>query len=352
MDLKGFEPLTAASVVQCSIQLSYKSVLSCKVNQNLFQSNALTCLKKKVTSLKGTSITSSIIYSFILIYSFIHMNTKALRLLLLLAAWPVTDAVSASSPTPINEAHFPVVDDTQETAYDTYESPVSNYASFTIEFLGMDYVLDLDRHTSAPLPLRKFDWGQVLRSNFALLYAIRVHQSRFAFCPGVGFSTLCYSFSAQKSGEGTIYKTLKRTGSKRTESQDIDTVAQLGRDAKVSSSCFKVPYIDFLLRMRFNSVLDEPKQGFHTWLGIKFSYRMFAKTIIEYSEYDDSGSVVERKGSFNLYPFAFGLQGAMGYNRFGLAGGYNFTPLFVKNQGPDNCNAIRPFYIGIYFDCF
>ncbi|WP_339043905.1 hypothetical protein [Cardinium endosymbiont of Tipula unca] len=245
----------------------------------------------------------------------------------------------------------PAIVETQEVVPvdDAYVSPIENYFSLTAEFLGMDYLLN--QANPAPLPVKKIDFWCMFRANTAILYAIRINQSRFAFCAGIGRSSLSYSFppTTHSGGEKT-YKTLKRASKSHTACQQIDNVIQLGDGTEITESSFTISYFDVLLRFRFNSVLNEPKEGFHTWLGMKFGFRVGSSTTIGYSEHGESGASLVRCGSFNLNRTHIAIQAGLGYGRFGLTGAYGLNPLFDKGQGPNSSDVVRPLSIGFYVD--
>lgn len=304
------------------------------INKNLFQTNVLTYLKKKVPLL------GNILYTTILLT---HMKSKILPLLFFFTTCHIFSAAATDS------VGAPVVEE-QENQSDTYIPLVQNYPSFTVEFLGMDYLYNLDPKLSVKFHnMKKFDWSGLFRGNGAILYAIRLNQSRFAFCPGIGWSTLYYAFAGREdsgSDHGRIYPKLKRASESRTECEDIKH--KQGR--AVLGSALKIPFIDCLLRFRFNSVLEDPKAGFHAWLGVKFGFRRRPSMIINYRAYNDSGASSVDNGHFNLRRYALGIQAGVGYSRFGLIGGFHLTPLFEAGQGPSHSDALRPFSIGLYID--
>lgn len=271
-----------------------------------------------------------------------YMKKKIFPLVLLFVTLHVAHPVSANGADP-------AAVDRQETQpdTDTYLPPVQNYPSFTVEWLRMDYLYNLGSKQSVPFhKMKKMDWRSLFRGNGTLLYAIRINQSRFAFCPGIGWSTLYYAFAGENRGGEMIYPTLKRVSESHTDCQDLENKS--GR--KNSYSAVKISFFDFLLRLRFNSVLHEPKAGFHAWLGVKLGIRRSASTIIHYKEYGDAGASSVCESHFNLDPCAFGVQAGVGYHRFGLVGGFHLKPLFKQNQGPSNSDSFRPFSFGIYID--
>ncbi|MGI2298509.1 hypothetical protein ACRRVB_01715 [Candidatus Cardinium hertigii] len=237
--------------------------------------------------------------------------------------------------------------DTEVDQSDTYLSLVENYFSFLYEPLKMDYLYDVNSKNSLKFPsVKKIDWSAFFRNNGAFLYGIRINQSRFALCVGLGWSSLYYSFIGEKHGGDTIYKELKRVSDSDASFQDLPNIP--GR--KVFCSTLNIPFFDVLLRLRFNSVLEAPKEGFHGWLGLKFGLRQRAAMKYYYEEYNDSGASLVTNGNFNLLPYACVLQAGMGYHRFGFTGGIHLTPLFQKNKGPDGSDSRRLFSLGIYVD--
>lgn len=212
----------------------------------------------------------------------------------------------------------------------------------------MDYLYDLEKVKEDVLHrMKKFDWGNLLHGNAAFLYAIRLHQSRFAFCFGVGWSNLQYAFPSKEDTSGEVtYATLKKVSENKTEC--VEKNSRKGK--KISYSRFEIPYIDLLARIRYNSVLDDPKQGFHGWLGFKLGFRRRAATTIGYREYDDPSASESHKGYFDTRLCAIGVQLGIGYYRFGLTGGLQLTPLFVKDKGPKDSNGLKPFSFGVYLD--
>ncbi|ROT47316.1 outer membrane beta-barrel protein [Candidatus Cardinium hertigii] len=238
---------------------------------------------------------------------------------------------------------------------DSYTPLITNYYSCMIDF-PLDFLVNLD-NGKPPLPVEKFSLACLAHSpNIAFTYGMRIHTSRFAICPGIGCSSLKYSFKGHKSGEEMIFPALKRVKKDDTECSDIDPAADLHvadteAKAKVSSSTFSVSYFDILLRLRFNSVLDEPKDGFYVWLGGKLGIRIDASSSITFSKYDES-SVLSSTEYYNLRRYVWGVQLGMGYHRFGLTAGYSFNSLFEDGQGPSGTNRIRPLSIGVQLDLF
>lgn len=233
------------------------------------------------------------------------------------------------------------------TESDTYLPVVENYPILAFELLGMDYLYNQDSNSSSAFhTMKKFDWSGLFRYNGAVLYAIRMNKSRFAFCPGVGWSTLYYAFAGKKDGDEIVYPTLVKKSSSLTECEEPDKPDGM----QLSYSAIKIPFFDLLFRLRFNSVLDEPKEGFHGWLGIKLGFRLNASTTIEYDHYNDKAASLVRKADFNLKSYAWALQAGVGYHRFGLTGAYYLTSLFQDKQGPAHSDSLKPFSIGIYVD--
>ncbi|TDG95449.1 outer membrane beta-barrel protein [Cardinium endosymbiont of Culicoides punctatus] len=276
------------------------------------------------------------------------MKNKVVALLLIFFAnHAIVDVVHATAYRNVGESPATISDQENLPMSDAYVPPIENYFSCTSELLGMDYLLH--QGSSAPIPVKKFDFSGLFRHNIAFLYAIRINQSRFAFCPGVGFSSLKYYFDHMANSSGKkIYKTLTRVGEKRTECKQIDETQLIGNDGEVTGSQFNISYFDVMFRVRFNSVLDEPKEGFHVWLGMKLGFRIGATTTIDYSEYNETGASLVRSGSFNLSRAHLSWQGGLGYSRFGLIVTHGLSSLFDENRGPDN--AIRPLSVGLYID--
>ncbi|MCT4696991.1 MAG: hypothetical protein V3581_02390 [Candidatus Cardinium sp.] len=271
------------------------------------------------------------------------MKKKLLPLLLFFIFAHVTHAVAPDEP-----AHVAV--DSLENPSDAYLPLVQNYPSFMLELLRMDYLYNLDSNQSIPFhSMKKFNWSGLLRGNGAMLYAIRLNQSRFAFCAGLGWSTLHYAFAGTEGQDRDgkpVYPRLIR----RSESRTLCEEMEHKQGKTILGTALKIPFIDFLFRLRFNSVLDDPKAGFHTWLGVRLGFRRRASMLIDYKEYSDSGASLVEHAYFNLKKYAFGFQVGIGYSRFGVTGGFHLTPLFEKNQGPDHANSLRPFSFGMYVD--
>ncbi|WP_243017913.1 MULTISPECIES: hypothetical protein [Candidatus Cardinium] len=270
-----------------------------------------------------------------------YIRKKIFTLLLFFVAVYTGHAVSQDFPSPT------VVDTPEQTEPDTYLPPIENYPSLMIELLKADFLYSLDSTLSIPFQkVKKLDWSSLLRKNGAFLYSIRINKSRFALSLGCGWSTLYYAFTGRQEGGDTIYMTLKRSDVSRTDCEDL--VNEAGK--KYAYSAINIPFIDFLFRLRFNSVLHEPKAGFHGWLGGKVGVRRPASTITHYEEYKDPGASSVCEGNFNLKRLAFGIQAGIGYHRFGLVGGFNLTPLFEGKEGPVNAHRLRPFSLAIYVD--
>ncbi|WP_162790020.1 hypothetical protein [Cardinium endosymbiont of Sogatella furcifera] len=271
------------------------------------------------------------------------MKKKLLPLLLFFISTHVTHVVAVDEPAR-------VAVDSLEDPSDAYLPLVQNYPSLMLELLRMDYLYNLSSNQSIPFhSMKKLNWSGLLRGNGAMLYAIRLNQSRFAFCAGVGWSTLHYAFAGTEGqdGEGKrVYPRLTR----KSESRTVCEAMEHEQGKTILGAALNIPFIDLLLRLRFNSVLDDPKAGFHTWLGVKLGLRRRASMLIDYKEYSDSGTSSVEHAYFNLKHYAWGFQAGIGYSRFGLTGGFHLTPLFEKNQGPDHADSLRPFSFGIYVD--
>lgn len=273
------------------------------------------------------------------------MKKKLLSLLFLFVVAHITHPVSADDANP-------VVVDTQDlepdtTQPDTYIPLVQNYLSCILEPLRVDYLYNIDSSVSVPFhSMKKIDWRSLLRGDVAMLYAMRINQSRFAFCLGLGWSTLHYVFASKNDGDQVIYPTLKRQSEVRTDCEDLEN--KLGRT--VLRSTLKIPFMDALFRIRFNSVLEDPKEGFHTWFGVKVGLRRRATTIVDYQEYNDTGASSVYNSHFNLKPYDVACQAGIGYCRFGLTGGVHLTPLFKQNEGPIHSDNLRSFSFSIYVD--
>ncbi len=267
------------------------------------------------------------------------MKKKILLLLLLLTASHIVRAGSVDNP-PSSVVGI------KEHQPDTYLPLVQNYPSFMVDFLRMDYLYNLD--STKPIKfhsMKKVDWRGLLRGNVAVLYGIRINRSRFAFCPGIGWSTLHYAFTGKNKGDQAVYPTLKRDSEFRTECEDMDN----SPGKTVSHSAFNINFIDILFRLRFNTVLEDPKVGFHAWLGVKLGLRYSASTTIDYKEYGSPASFIYN-GHFNLSSYAIGFQTGVGYSRFGVTGGFHCTPLFKDKEGPAHANLLRSYSFGIYVD--
>lgn len=235
-----------------------------------------------------------------------------------------------------------------ESEQDTFLlPPIGNYISFLAQPLKLDYLYNTDSTKSIGFDhMKPINWPSLLRANFSLLYAIRINQSRFAFCVGVGRSTLEYAFRPDKVAGATAYKTLKKKAEKETEC--IDLKDKPGRE--LLGSTINIPFWDIIFRLRYNTVLHAPKEGFNAWLGCKFGMRTSASTTIAYKEYNNKGAYKTSSGDFDLDSSSFELQLGLGYHRFGLMGGLQLTPLFKQNQGPSNANLLKPFSFSIYID--
>lgn len=271
------------------------------------------------------------------------MKKKLLPLLLFFISVHVTHAVDADKAD-----HLAV--DSLESPSDVYLPLVQNYPSFTLELLRLDYLYNISSNQSIPFHnMKKIDWHSLLRGNGAMLYAMRLDQSRFAFCAGLGWSTLHYAFAGTEapSNDGErVYSKLTRQLESHTVCEEIEH-----KDGRtILGSALKIPFIDLLFRLRFNSVLDDPKAEFHTWLGVKLGLRRRASMLVDYKEYKDAGASSIENSCFNLKAYAWGVQAGIGYSRFGLTGGFHLTPLFEKNQGPSHSDSLRPFSFGIYVD--
>jgi len=283
------------------------------------------------------------------------MKKKILLSLLLSIPLSVTHSIFASVESSVSSNELNGQVDHQDQALDDLEKylpPIENYVVFTSDFLKLDYLLGKD------LPVKKFDFANLFRfKNIGFLYAIRIKQSRFACCLGVGASNLGYVFNPRdkNKSDNNIYSSLK-IKSKFTKYEAI-TAKYLGLDdtdeVKVTKSCLTIPYIDFLLRFRFNSVLDDPKRGFYCWVGGKCGFRLHhATTQIMYDcgANGERGISLVRTGTYNIKPVSWWLQGSIGFSRFGIVAGYSLSPLFQKNKVDTPFDSANPFSIGISLD--
>lgn len=278
------------------------------------------------------------------------MRQKAIKVIGYLIGYgviipPITLGVCVAarrSPVPMvatQETDLPPTQETDLPENDSYTPVIENYLSLNFCPIKQDFLYN----TAKQFPVKKFNGWGICSANFSVLYACRINKSRFAICPGAGYSSLSYKSSSRKSDGKDVYKRFKKTNKSFTDCQDI---VEEGDLSKINGAMLEVRYFDLLFRLRFNSVIDEPKEGVHLWAGLKMSFFGSAKQCIEgESKYEE---VINTKCSVTLgRPVAVACQFGMGYKFVGIMGEYYLTPLFGAQKGP---SGFHPFSIGLYLD--
>ncbi|MDD9139883.1 MAG: hypothetical protein NQ127_03040 [Candidatus Cardinium sp.] len=242
-----------------------------------------------------------------------------------------------------------------DKASDTYQPIIEQrYFVFVLELLKKDW---LHQSGNSSLSIERWSWRDFMRWPApSLLYAVRIKKSRFAIGGGIGLSTLQYSFKSDKKENYTLRKKGKNnTGYGAIDSEDLggDNWGLIQPSA-VKYSQWNVFYMDLLLGMRFNSVLEQSREGVHVWLGGKLGVRLASATAIGYEAHDAISSLY-RNNDFNLNRFAFSGQIGIGYRFVGLIGSYTFTPLFsdgvLRKRDGTTYGAIKPCSVSFYLTC-
>lgn len=242
-----------------------------------------------------------------------------------------------------------------------FEPTVENYNSIIVNALGLDLLLYGGGHSDAltgkaRLPVYTFDFPNLFRFNVHYLRAVRIAGSRFAFCFGSGYRTVLYAFPRFEGGNGVcqrlglkgscIQRAVPCMDSGRLDilggddsKANADSLGSMnaGRDGfacSVRRSVLALEYLDFLLRLRFNTNLEFPKSGFFTWVGLKFGYLLNARSLIKYEKNGlnsrPSVSSLVRCGAFGGINNKVSCLGELGfgYARIGLGVSFNVIPLF------------------------
>ena len=244
------------------------------------------------------------------------------------------------------------------------EPAVGNYNSLIVSGLGLDLLLYGRGHSKAPdngarLPVYTFDFSNLFRFNVHYLRAVRIAGSRFAFCFGGGFRTVLYAFPRLDSRNNVIQAARKSSyGIKRAlpcmasgdlvtlgGDQESDARVLGSMDAgdvetyycSVKRSVLALDYLDFLLRLRFNTNLEFPKSGFFTWVGLRVGYLLSAKSLIKYEETGQSNRIVDlvRCGDFGGINNKVSCLGELGfgYARVGVGVSCDAISLFKSPRG-------------------
>lgn len=246
----------------------------------------------------------------------------------------------ANSSTDIKDVVEHTQIDQKDLQADNITPVIENYTSFIFEWGSC--ACFLNQPEKDKLPVYNFNWKALFTPNIAFLYAIRLNKSRSAFCLGFGYSTIAYAFpiyndeSYTLSKDGNCWKSLNKSDKGIFEGESVSLFR---------SSTLKISYIDTLLGFRFNTCLEDPKQGFFVWVGTKLGCLLNVGTTIKYYA-NGQNRTLYRGGFDNIGKVTCFGEVGLGYNRFGIKVGYNFIDMFLKSD----LSSIRPLCVNVYVD--
>ena len=281
------------------------------------------------------------------------LTKKQILTLLLLLSFFVPSITFATSEQETLEECEPT-EDIMEEELQMREVPITNYIGYINDIMGLHGLRGED--TPKEMNPAIFDFKNIMTSLFAnshLYYGIRINKSRFAFCPGVAYESACYVLPGErrKHGEKTHYKYhgfSNKTSNKIILKDARELVPEHENIDEVIRSTAKINYLVGLLEFRFNTVLDEPKEGFWLAGGMRFGMPTNTTTTIQYKRH---GNVEKTTSNLNLpiNKWLWGIQGRLGYNRFGVCYKHTFSPLFEDKKGPSSTTT-KPWSISFCID--
>jgi hypothetical protein len=116
-----------------------------------------------------------------------------------------------------------------------------------------------------------------------------------------------------------------------------DTLDGRVNKSKLTTSFLRVPLI---LEIQFPGVTRDKRIFLSA--GIVTGIKLGSHTKVVYK--GESGKNKDKNNDdFNINPFRYGITARIGYGNLNLFGDYYFSPMFVKNKGPE----LHPFTLGL-----
>jgi hypothetical protein len=194
------------------------------------------------------------------------------------------------------------------------ESGINNFLDdgLTISREGDNLFMDLNTGRS---------WA--INLNFAQ-YSLGFGTSHFGAVTGLGLEYNNYFFD----GDNTIEE-------KNDFVVGLDTIGV--SKSKLTTSFLRVPLI---FEVQFPHTI-RAKRVFIS-AGIVAGLKLGSHTKVVYK--DDNGKSRDKNNDdFNINPFRYGLTARIGFSSVSIFGDYYFTPMFVKDKGPE----LHPFTVGL-----
>ena len=335
VNLEGFEPPTAASVVQCSIQLSYRSWLICltkvrnKSHGGVF---ALTLIQKVLDLAQCKRYLLNEMKKLFFVFLLGSLTTPNV--------WAQADQDSkqpTTEPIPLTEKAEQDVHKTDTDRLEILPIEWPDYGSLLVDE-GFSLLRD------CPKEMR--DKAFNARSlNLSVYYNFRLKKSHFNISTGVGLGFEGFEFEFEKKNKQ--HYTLKRNESSRKT--EFNTLKSSTKKEYLQSS-LTVSYVDlFILEFRINANKKYPKEGFWGALGGKLGMRWgAASTTVKYQQDKETKKSVAEE-SFNLNKMRGRAHVRVGWGRFSVFYTHTFSNLF-SGEGPGT--TTKPSTLGLSVDFF
>ena len=167
-------------------------------------------------------------------------------------------------------------------------------------------------------------YRSLLLSSNLLIKGIQTKNQRFYILPGLGFSYNKYTFN----------NNVQLVSSSNNSHFVTDSIAQ--KCSKLAMSSIQIP---ILFGVRAGK-LNKKHLGFQ--LGLEFSYRLAAKTVVKSLEGNKFQN--NRNNHFNTRPLKLAAICRISFGKIGVFANYSITPLFnagdLSNLHPISCGII------------